>query len=214
MDPSIATLREEYSRAELLETTVDLDPIQQFRRWFEEARNAAVKEPNAMTLATVGADGQPSARLVLLKDVDGRGFVFYSNRNSRKAREIAANARVALVFWWEALERQVRIEGRAEPVSDDEADHYFASRPRQSQLGAWASQQSEPIPNRDTLLAAMNEVTDRYEGEKPPRPPSWGGWRVIPSAVEFWQGRPSRLHDRLVYTRQNESAWKIVRLSP
>ncbi|MEZ0373103.1 MAG: pyridoxamine 5'-phosphate oxidase [Candidatus Sericytochromatia bacterium] len=206
-------LRREYLRHELREDQVDPDPIRQFAIWFEEAVAAGVPEPNAMTLATVGADLMPSARVVLLKDFDASGFVFFTNYNSRKGRDIAANPQVSLSFFWPALERQVRIEGRAQKVDVAESDAYFASRPEGARLGAHVSNQSEQIPDRPHLEAQLAEVSARFAGHEIPRPAHWGGYRVIPARIEFWQGRPSRLHDRLVYTRQPK-AWNLARLAP
>lgn len=209
----IASLRREYSNAPLdLEHVCD-EPFTQFRRWFDEARAVASGEVNAMTLATVSPDGAPSARVVLLKDLDPRGFVFYTNRLSRKGIELDTSPRCALCFLWEDLARQVRVEGDAERVDDATADAYFASRPRGSQLGAWASPQSEVVASREALDARLAELTRRFEGAEVTRPPHWGGYRVVPRAVEFWQGRQSRLHDRLRYTRAGDR-WRLERLAP
>ncbi|KUZ13853.1 pyridoxamine 5'-phosphate oxidase [Burkholderia diffusa] len=212
---TLADLRINYSRASLDEADAAPDPFAQFDRWFKEALDAKLPEPNTMTLATVGDDGRPSARIVLIKGVDERGFVFFTNYESRKGRDLAANPHAALLFYWIELERQVRIEGRIEKTSADESDRYFASRPLGSRIGAWASEQSAVIDSRATLEAREKAVSERY-GENPPRPPHWGGYRVVPDAIEFWQGRPSRLHDRLLYTRDAaaESGWTISRLSP
>ncbi len=209
----VAALRQVYARAALSERDADPDPIHFFKRWFDEALKAGVREPNAMTLATLGADGQPSARIVLLKGVDEEGFVFFTNYESRKARELEQLPRAALVFWWEALERQVRIEGTVEKVSAVESDAYFASRPRESRLGAWASDQSRPIPDRSVLEQKLVEVEDAHPGDDIPRPPHWGGFRVLPTLFEFWQGRASRLHDRLEYM-PGPDGWTIRRLAP
>ncbi|HEX7327575.1 MAG TPA: pyridoxamine 5'-phosphate oxidase [Casimicrobiaceae bacterium] len=194
------------------ERNADADPFRQFARWFDEARAAGIRDPNAMALASVGAGGQPSLRIVLLKGVDDRGFVFYTNYASRKARELGAGAGAALLFFWAELERQVRIEGAVERVGGPESDAYFATRPRDSQLGAWASPQSSPIPDRAWLDASYAECAARFEG-RVPRPPHWGGFRVIPARFEFWQGRASRLHDRLVWTRA-ATGWTLGRLAP
>ena len=213
MDREVADLRNEYSRAGLDESSLRPDPVAQFRGWFEDAIAADLHEPNAMTLATATPDGRPSARVVLLKGYDERGFVFYTNYEGRKGKEIERNPHVALVFYWGELERQVRIEGRASRVSESESDAYYASRPRGSRLGAWASEQSRPVEGRGVLEARLRELERDYEGENIPRPPFWGGYRVEPEAVEFWQGRENRLHDRLVYRRSDEG-WEIERLQP
>ncbi|MBR8457848.1 pyridoxamine 5'-phosphate oxidase [Burkholderia dolosa] len=212
---TLADLRINYSRASLDEADVAPDPFAQFDRWFNEALAAKLPEPNTMTLATVGADGRPSARIVLIKGVDERGFVFFTNYESRKGRELAAHPYAALLFYWIELERQVRIEGRIEKTSAEESDRYFASRPLGSRIGAWASEQSAVIDSRATLEAREKAVAERF-GDDPPRPPHWGGYRVVPDAIEFWQGRPSRLHDRLLYTRDASApqGWTISRLSP
>jgi pyridoxamine 5'-phosphate oxidase len=189
------------------------DPFSHFRAWFAEAAIAEPSEPNAMTLATSTADGAPSARAVLLKDWDETGFVFYTNTHSRKGAELAANPQVALLFYWKSLRRQVRIEGRAAAVSAAEADAYFVTRPRISRLGAWASAQSRPLAGRAELEQALAGVEAKYPGEAIPRPPHWSGYRVAPVLLEFWQEMPFRLHDRMVYTRQ-QSGWTAGRLFP
>lgn len=215
MDKSIADLRKDYTLQGLHENDVDTNPFVQFKRWFDEARSSQLPEPNAMTLATTTQEGQPSARIVLLKDFDARGFVFYTNYNSHKGQELAENPQAALVFWWAELERQVRICGHVEKVSDTESDTYYYSRPISSRLGAWASEQSEVIENREVLEQRFKELENKYLDSDVPRPAHWGGLRVIPFEIEFWQGRPSRLHDRLRYTLNEEDAtWKIERLSP
>ena len=209
----IAHLREEYMRESLDEGDVAKDPIVQFRAWFDEAVHGALPMLNAMTLATVSADSRPSARVVLLKGLDARGFVFYTDYESRKAQELALNPRTALLFYWIELEREVRVEGTVEKTTDDESDAYFASRPVGSRLAAIASPQSAVLSDRRALEARYAEVVKRY-GDTPPRPSNWGGYRVVPDAVEFWQGRPNRLHDRLLYRKNVTGAWDIVRLAP
>ena len=199
-------------RERLDESDLAADPLAQFRGWFDEAVKAQLPMVNAMTLATVGADGQPAARVVLLKGVD-HGFVFYTDYTSRKAREIADNARAALLLYWIEIEREVRIEGSVEKTSDRESDDYFATRPLGSRLAALASSQSEIVPDRKTLERRYAEVEQRH-ATQPPRPGSWGGYRVVPHAVEFWQGRANRLHDRLLYRKNSEGRWEIVRLAP
>lgn len=208
----IADLRQEYMRAGLGEADADRDPIRQFERWFEDALRARLPLPNAMTLATISAQGAPSARVVLLKGIENGGFTFYTNYRSRKARELEAHGTACLLFMWSELERQVRIDGRIERVSAAESDAYYASRPLGARLSAWASPQSEPVASRATLEAAMAEARARY-GETPPRPEHWGGYRVLPTEFEFWQGRADRLHDRLLYSREGGD-WRIVRLAP
>ncbi len=208
-----ASLRKEYTRAGLDRADVHSDPVVQFDAWFEETLAAGLHEPNAMIVATATADGRPSARTVLLKGYDARGFVFYTNYEGRKARELEANPACALLFYWGELERQVRIEGRASRISDDESDAYFAGRPRGSRLGAWASEQSRPVEGREILEERQRSLDAEYEGREVPRPPFWGGYRVEPDVVEFWQGRESRLHDRLVYRRADDG-WRLERLQP
>ncbi|MBR8838691.1 MAG: pyridoxamine 5'-phosphate oxidase [Stigonema ocellatum SAG 48.90 = DSM 106950] len=214
MDKTIADLRKDYTLEGLSEKEVDPNPFRQFQQWFNQALAAQLPEPNAMTVATATADGKPSARMVLLKDFDERGFAFYTNYNSQKGRELAENPQASLVFWWAELERQVRISGCVEKVSDSQSDEYFHSRPLNSRLGAWASNQSEVIESREVLSRQLEEWQTKYQNQDVKRPPHWGGLRVIPKEIEFWQGRPSRLHDRLLYRRENDGSWKIQRLSP
>ena len=213
MPPSIADLRREYALASLDERDVAPDPVAMFARWFAEARAADVAEPNAMTLATASADGAPSARMVLLKGVDDGGFVFFTDYRSRKAAELDANPRAALVFHWVELERQVRIAGSVARVAREETEAYFRTRPLGSRLGAWASEQSSVITGREVLDARLRDVEARFPGEDVPAPPHWGGYRLAPASVEFWQGRASRLHDRIRYVRRG-GGWAIERLSP
>jgi pyridoxamine 5'-phosphate oxidase len=196
------------------EALVDPSPLPLFTRWFEEAETAQVPEPSAMTLATARVDGTPSARIVLLRGFDDRGFVFYTNYQSRKGDELAGNPRAALVFFWERFQRQIRVEGRVEKVSADESDAYFRMRPFGHQLGACLSPQSRPIPGRLFLEERMDELLQEYAGKEVPRPPHWGGYRVVPHLVEFWQGRPNRLHDRIRYRRVDNGPWTIERLAP
>ncbi len=206
--------REQFTRGELHEAQVAADPITQFRRWFDQALAAALPHAEAMTLATASADGRPSARIVYLRDYDERGFVFYTNYDSHKGRELADNPRAALVFFWEALERQVRVEGDVERVAAAESDAYFAARPRGNCLGAWASPQSQVLADRAALERSVREVTERFADQPVPRPPFWGGYRVRPERVEFWQGRLNRLHDRLCYRRAPQGIWVVERLAP
>lgn len=211
----IADLRKEYKLAALTEDDVDSDPMRQFDRWLAEAIETQLPDPTAMTLATVDATGQPSARIVLLKQADADGFVFYTNYDSRKARELTARPSAALLLHWVELERQVRIEGDVAKVAPERSDAYFASRPRASRLGAWASPQSDVIPGREWLERELRAVTERFaaHGEAVPRPAHWGGYRVKPLTIEFWQGRASRLHDRIRYRRE-ALTWRIERLAP
>ncbi len=211
---TLADQRKEYSLAGLSEKDVARDPFRQFEKWFQEAEAAKIHEPNAAVLATSTRDGRPSARTVLLKGIDGRGFVFYTNYNSRKGRELESNARGAYLFPWFALERQVIVEGAVARITREESEAYFHSRPRASQLAAWASAQSSIISGRDELEAAMKAVEKKYTGVEAPLPPNWGGFRIAPDSVEFWQGRRSRLHDRLRYRREAGGAWVIERLAP
>jgi len=210
---SIAHLRKEYTRERFDEADAASDPFTQFQRWFDEALKAQLPEPNAMTLATATAAGVPSARIVLLKEVSGDGFVFYTNYESRKGHELAANPQAALLFHWVELERQVRIEGVVGKVTGKESDEYYRVRPLGSRIGAWASIQSAVLQDRADLERKVEEATQRL-GDDPPRPSHWGGYRLVPHALEFWQGRPSRLHDRLVYRRNDDGVWILERLSP
>jgi pyridoxamine 5'-phosphate oxidase len=214
MNKTIADLRKDYTLQGLNVLEVNPNPFIQFKKWFDQALTAQLPEPNAMTVATSTPEGKPSARMVLLKDFDERGFVFYTNYNSQKGQELAENPQASLVFWWAELERQVRIWGRVEKVSENESDEYFYSRPFNSRLGAWASNQSEVIESREVLEKRLQELEAQYENQDVPRPRHWGGLRVIPTEIEFWQGRPSRLHDRLLYNRLDDGGWKIERLSP
>jgi len=209
----LAHLRKSYERAELDETHSSIVPLQQFERWLDEALTGELPEPTAMTLATVGDDGRPSTRVVLLKGCDARGFVWYTNYESRKGRELAANPQAALQFHWVELERVVRIEGRVEKTGADESDAYYRTRPLDSRLGAWASPQSQVIPGRGVLVAEAARIGARFLLD-PPRPPHWGGYRLLPDRFEFWQGRRSRLHDRLRYTLQADGTWLRERLAP
>ena len=210
---SIADLRREYARARLDEREVDPDPLTQFRKWFDDAQRAELPEPTAMTLATATSDGMPSARIVLLKGADAGGFTFFTDYRSRKGQELAANPHAALVFHWGELERQVRITGTVTRLSREQSEAYFRTRPRESRLGAWASHQSSVLADRDVLEARVREASARHPGDDVPTPPYWGGFVLQPDVLEFWQGRPSRLHDRVRYTRA-ASGWRIERLSP
>jgi len=213
-DLDLASLRAEYARAGLTEADLEPDPVAMFRHWLDDAMAAGLHEPNAMVVATVSADGQPSSRMVLLKGLSEAGFVFFTNTHSRKGVELAANPRCALLFPWHPLERQVRVDGSATSLEAADVAAYFALRPRGSQLGAWASRQSRPVAGRDELQAAYDEVAARYPEPDPvPVPEEWGGYVVRPELVEFWQGRPGRMHDRLAYTRSG-SAWSTQRLAP
>lgn len=215
MNPSIADLRQDYSSQSLLETDVAADPIVQFDKWWQQALASEIMEPNAMTLATASSDGVPSARIVLLKGFDQSGFYFFTNYKSYKGMQLEENPKACLVFFWKELERQVRIVGIVKKLSEKESDEYFHSRPIGSRLGAWASPQSQVIESRNWLDNHYLEVASQFkEEEKIQRPPHWGGYIVQPVIIEFWQGRPSRLHDRIQYTLQENGSWKIERLAP
>ncbi|MFZ6656717.1 pyridoxamine 5'-phosphate oxidase [Undibacterium sp. TJN19] len=210
---SIADIRQDYQRASLSESDVVADPITQFGNWFEQALKAEVPETNAMSLSTVNAQGRPSSRIVLIKEFDQRGFCWFTNYDSAKGDDLEINPHAALLFFWIPLERQVRIEGRVEKISAAESDAYFNSRPLGSRQSALASQQSQPIAGREVLEQQLASVIAEY-GDQPPRPAHWGGYRLLPEKIEFWQGRSSRLHDRIVYTRDAQGAWAISRLQP
>lgn len=213
MSDDIHALRQEYTRGGLSRQDLHEHPLVQFERWFDEARRSELPEPNAMQLATVDADGGPAVRTVLLKYLDQHGLVFFTNLESRKAQQMAANPRVALLFLWLGLERQVEVRGTVQQLSTLESMKYFASRPRGSQLGAWVSMQSQVVSSRQFLEAKLDEIKQKFANREVPIPSFWGGYRVVPHSVEFWQGRPSRLHDRFRYTQEGES-WRIDRLSP
>jgi len=214
MSNSEDTLNKQFGLSELKEEDVSSNPFEQFRHWYEEALRGDFIHPNAFTLATSTNEGKPSARQLLLKDFDEGGFVFYTNSESKKGNDLAANPFAALCFWWDKLERQVRIEGKVEIVSQDEADEYFSSRPIGSQIGAWASNQSSVIPNREVLDTRVEDFERKFEGGAVPRPQYWNGYRLVPDAIEFWQGRDNRLHDRLRYMLQTDGRWLIDRLAP
>lgn len=210
----LAALRLDYSQRGLRRSELDPDPIKQFNAWLHEAVERQILEPNAMTVASVDADGQPWTRTILLKICDERGFTFFTNYEGAKGRHFEANPHVSLTFWWGALERQVNITGTVSKTTREESEAYFHSRPESSQIGAWASGQSEVIEHREQLERQFSEALEKYAGGEIPLPPHWGGYRVTPRTIEFWQGRRSRLHDRLRYTRQADGVWKIERLSP
>lgn len=211
---NIADIRKDYRKKSLLETDVNANPFIQFSEWWKEAENSELDEVNAMTLATAAADGMPSARIVLLKGFNEDGFVFFTNYNSSKGAELAANPRASLVFFWAPLERQVCIEGMVEKVSAGESDDYFYSRPLESRVGAWCSPQSTVIASRELIEENVKKYSSQFSDGNVPRPPHWGGYRVRPLRIEFWQGRPGRLHDRILYSLQPDASWKIERLAP
>lgn len=214
MNPSIADLRKDYSSETLLETSIASHPIQQFDKWWQQAIDSQVDEANAMTLATASSDGMPSARIVLLKGFNQEGFVFFTNYKSYKGLQLEENPKACLVFFWKELERQVRIIGLVNKISEQDSDEYFHSRPIGSQVGAWTSPQSHVIPNRSWLDEQYQKISKELQEKNIERPPHWGGYIVKPVIMEFWQGRPSRLHDRIQYTLQENGAWKIERLAP
>jgi len=211
---TLENLRQEYSSEELSKKEVEKDPIKQFGKWFQEAMEAGIHEPNAMTLATTSIDRKPSARIVLLKGFEERGFMFYTNYLSAKGKEISKNPVVAVVFHWAELARQVRIEGTVEKLSKEESERYYHSRPKESQIGALISPQSQIIENRDELEKNWKDAELRYTDKTIPKPAHWGGYLIKPQVIEFWQGRSSRLHDRIVYKKSDKQNWKIVRLAP
>jgi pyridoxamine 5'-phosphate oxidase len=211
---TIQNLRQDYRSASLLESDVTENPYSQFEKWFTDALNAEVLEPNAMTLATANTNGIPSARIVLLKEFTNQGFVFYTNYDSQKGKEIESNPYAALIFFWGDLERQIRIEGVVEKVSEEESNQYFHSRPKGSQLGALTSPQSQTISSREFLEDRLADLEREYEDKEVIKPEHWGGYRVIPNRIEFWQGRSSRLHDRIVYIQEKDQSWKFERLAP
>lgn len=211
---SIADLRKEYSSQSLLETDIARDPIEQFEKWWTQAVNSQIEEPNAMTLATASGDGMPSARIVLLKGFDRKGFIFYTNYKSYKGMQLAENPKACLVFFWKELERQVRITGLVQKVSEAESDQYFLSRPKGSQVGAYTSPQSQVVESRNWLDKKYLELSELFREKELKRPEHWGGYIVTPVIIEFWQGRPSRLHDRIQYSLEEDGSWKIERLAP
>jgi pyridoxamine 5'-phosphate oxidase len=210
----VADMRRDYKLSNLDRSDLDADPIQQFDSWFQEAVSAGIADPTAMILATAGSDQRPAARTVLLKGVDSRGFVFFTNYQSRKGQQMSDNPYASLLFAWTSLERQIEIRGTVSQVARDETEAYFYSRPIGNQIGAWASAQSSVIESRATLEKRVTALMEKYRGQTVPVPPFWGGYRVAPDSIEFWQGRPSRLHDRFHYTRSDNGPWRIERLSP
>ena len=211
---NIAGIRTDYMMADLVEAEASENAVEQFAKWWKQAENSQIDEINAMTLCTVGADLIPQGRIVLLKGFSEKGFEFYTNYDSNKGKELLAFPKATLVFFWKELQRQVRITGTVEKLSTEESTSYYHSRPRGSQLGAWASAQSSVITNREVLTQHLSEYQDKFAGSEVPKPGYWGGYKVVPATIEFWQGRPSRLHDRLLYTLSESNNWKIERLSP
>ena len=210
---NLAELRINYQKGELLESSVDKNPFEQFKKWFSEVKDSQVPEPNAMHVSTIGENGMPNGRIVLLKNV-GKGFSFYTNYRSSKSASLDKHPQACITFYWAELERQIRIEGITQKVDSATAEIYFKNRPRASQLGAWVSEQSSRIESRDILELAFKELEAKYEGQEIPKPPHWGGFELIPSYFEFWQGRTSRLHDRVIYELDGDNSWKIGRLAP
>lgn len=210
----LAAIRKEYRLQSLSEQDVDANPIKQFEKWFQQALASGIEEPNAMTFATSTTDGKPSARTVLLKGIKENGFVFFTNYESKKGKQINDNPFACLVFFWKELERQVRIEGEIKKITDEESDEYFASRPLESRIGAWSSPQSKVIESREVLEKNVAYFTNKYQSQNIPRPPRWGGYILVPSLIEFWQGGPGRLHDRLQYSIDKTNSWIIQRLAP
>jgi pyridoxamine 5'-phosphate oxidase len=213
MKNKVFDLRQEYSKAVLLERSCEKSPIDQFQLWMDEALKAEIPEPHAMNIASVNASGRPSSRMVLLRNFDENGFVFFTNYTSKKSQDLLKNPYACFNFFWQAIERQIRIEGRMEKLNENDSDEYFASRPRESQIGAWASNQSKRIVSRQELEDQFIYYQNYFENKNVERPPHWGGFRLVPDYFEFWQGRPSRLHDRLAY-QKNEAIWEIIRLNP
>lgn len=211
---SIEDIRKVYQLQSLLEKDADANPVKQFEIWWQQVIESKIEEPNAMTLSTCTASGKPSSRIVLLKNIKKDGFVFFTNYLSRKGKEIESNPFVSLLFFWKELERQVRIEGEIKKISEQESDDYFFKRPKESRIGAWSSPQSEVIKSRDVLEKNVSDYIKKFDSQNIPRPPYWGGYIVIPTLIEFWQGRPGRLHDRLRYTLNEKSIWKMERLAP